>query len=45
MKKKVFKKILNTKVGGSIFKIMVEPPILAFGLIGAAAIWLGSKNE
>jgi len=45
MKKKIFKKVLDTKTGGLIFKIMIAPPILAFGLIGVAAIWLGSSNE
>ena len=45
MKKKIFKKILDTKTGGLIFKIMVGPPMLAFGLIGLASVWLGAKNE
>ena len=44
MKKKIFKKILNTKRGGLIFKIIVGPPILAFGLVGATAIWLSAKR-
>tara|TARA_Y100000034_G_scaffold53686_1_gene65890 strand:+ start:773 stop:907 length:135 start_codon:yes stop_codon:yes gene_type:complete len=44
MKKKIFKRILNTKTGGSIFKMIVGPPILAFGLIGATAIWLSAKR-
>jgi len=44
MKKKIFKKIINTKPGGLAFQVVIVPPLLAFCTIGAVALWLGAKR-
>jgi len=44
MKKRIFKKIINTKPGGLIFQAIIIPPLLAFCTVGATMLWLGAKR-
>lgn len=44
IKNKILKKVLKTKMGDIAFKMVIGPPILAFGLVGAAMIWFGEKK-
>ena len=44
MKRKVMKKILETKIGILTFYAVVMPTILMGASIGATILWLGSEK-